>query len=628
MRAMRGNNPLFTPFLRLRAALAARGTSHAASTAALVGALGTAVFAPAASAAAVPDKRIPPSVMMEVKIIEGRFNAALADDCAPDKCYTKGCAYEDHITLDQARTSSLPGLPAGDEGPGNVVPQDHLTRVRCGFAHESTLEKADVRALARRLRKRLSHGWLTVGVTASSLDPVPKSLLDPEPAAEEEPAAEPEPEEPALPAEPDKLDGDTALYQLWNALLPHTPWMIAILLGTIALWALIWAARRLGALSLEERLLEAQLKDGAGDVAAPDADGAEDAAPVQNAEDDRFAAEQEALWQERLDRMDAEDQDVISRLLHEWLKAGEYATLARALFVFGDKVVHAFDATPDMALRKVEFATYFRDVDESTLPTRAAFFRDLNQQAMASLLLSQDDVHFYRALREDFDAAGVTSLARTLPARYGALLYALVDDGQQREVAVQFDAETRSAIARELLASNRMAPSESAYLSTCLDAVRAGHDVPKPPEKAASRHGAPVDSARALSNLLVHVGEDERVVLFTAAVQENGGSVPHWYEDIVFNHMLSRLAPETRNDVLLEVDIRGLSAWLQQQPAAWRKSLMAELSPTLQNALVQSRTKGSHAQIARVARNGQVGLATALKSLYAQGGTRFVDLVA
>ncbi len=588
----------------------------------------TALASTGATARGVPTRSIPPSVLMDVRVVENEFRAALANDCAPERCFLKGCVYESHITLDQPRSASLPGLPA-DEGPGSVEPQEFLTRARCEFTHEKTVSQADVAKLASRLEKRLSHGWLTVSVDPQALEPIPKSLAEPEPEEEEADDAD-EIAEPVVPPPPPELTTKLAMGQLWEELLPHSPWMLAIFLLTLALLVIIWASRRLGAPSLEERLMESQLLQNAGTAsgdAAGDANEAE--AAVRDAGEDAFAAEQESLWNERLDRVAPEDGDVIARLLREWLKRGDYPMLARALLVFGDRVSKAFDAAPELALKKVDFAAYFRDVDEASLPSRAKFFRELNQQSMASLLLSQDDVRLYRSLREDFGASGFVSLMRDVPARYAALLFALADYEQQNEIAGMLSSELRSSVAAELLHSNRISLRESAYLAACVEAVREGQPLPHAPTATTHReHGPSLDSATALSALLPYLAGAERAALFHQEGSQSNGSVPHWYEDIVFGHMLTALDPEVRDDLLLEVDIRGLSAWLRMQQPAWRKAFIVELSAPLQNAIANSQAATSRTEQIRWAKRGHDELGTALKGAYSQRGVRFVDLVA
>lgn len=586
--------------------------------------LATALLASGA-ASAQPQRSIPPQVMLEVRVVEGEFKDALASDCAPDRCFVKGCAYQSHVTLDQPRASSLPGLPS-DEGPGSVAPQELLTRVRCEFAHEKAVSSSDVQKLARRLERRLSRGWLQVTVTPQELEPIPKSLAhsDPEEEAEEKPAEEPVVEEEPLPSpEAEELTGAAAARQLWETLVPHAPWMVAIFLLTLAALVLVWAARRLGATSLEERLMEAQLA--AGGVSGADAES-DASAP---SEEEAFAAEQEQLWQKRLERLGPDEDDVVARVLREWLRRGEYPMLARALLAFGDKASKAFEDAPELALRKVEFANYFRDVDEAELPSRASFFRDLNQQAMASVLLSQDDVELYRSLREDFGPSGIVELLRELEPRYGALLFALLDLDQQQEVALLLNEPLRRSLVAQLLASTRMSMREAEYLGACVSAVRDGTALPpSPPGSARREHGPLVDSARALSALLPLLASDERATLFGHELEHRGGAAPRWFEDIVFHHMLTALPDEVRRDLLLEIDVRALSGWLLTQPAEWRKAFVAELPDALQLALAQTPAPTTKAERARWAKRGHQELVTALKGVYARRGVRVVDLVA
>jgi len=579
----------------------------------------------------VPNRSVPPAVMMELRVVESEFKAALATDCAPDRCFVKGCAYESHLTLDQPREGSLPGLPV-EGGIGSVAAQDFLTRARCSFAHENTVRSSDVGKLARRLEKRLSRGLLTVVVAPEALEPIPKSLAKADPNdPEADDTKPPESTEPLLPPEPVELTTDVMLLQLWNQLLPHTPWMTAILLFTFMTLVLIWAGRRLGAQSIEEKMMEAQIgREPPAPAVEENAEPAVvEAPPPVAADEDAFAAEQERVWTERLDRMAPEDDDIISRLLREWLKMGDYPMLARAMLVFGDRVSRAFDDTPELALKKVEFASYFRDVDESALPSRARFFRDLNQQSMASLLLSQDDVQLYRSLREDFGSTGFVSLMRELPPRFGALLFALADYDQQQEVAALLPPDVRKAATLELLSSTRMSVRESAHLAVCIESVREGRTLPPTPATMTSvEHGPPLDSASALSVLLPLLSGAERSELFAEERKRRGGQLPHWHQDIAFGQMLAALPVETRNDLLLEIDIRALGAWLQMQQSEWRRAFVKELSDPLQNALSKNPQPSSRAELVRLAKRGQREIVVALKGAYARSGVKFADLLA
>src|SRR5688572_4619139 len=113
----------------------------------------------------VPEAHIPGSVLLELRNLERNFDAALLQDCAPERCISKGCSYGEHVTVDMPRSSSLPGLPAEEaQGPGSLPPQDYLTSARCEIAHEKTVPSREVQALARRLEQRLSRGFMKVSV--------------------------------------------------------------------------------------------------------------------------------------------------------------------------------------------------------------------------------------------------------------------------------------------------------------------------------------------------------------------------------------------------------------------------------------------------------------------------------
>ena len=136
----------------------------------------------------VPARQIPPSVLMELRLLENRFELALSTDCAPERCFSKGCTYLEHAVADQPGSTSLPGLGL-DPGPGSVPAQEYLTRARCAFAYEKSIESKDVQALARRLQGKLSQAWTVVSVGHEAVPPLPQYLLT-EPPPEPDPVVE------------------------------------------------------------------------------------------------------------------------------------------------------------------------------------------------------------------------------------------------------------------------------------------------------------------------------------------------------------------------------------------------------------------------------------------------------
>ena len=584
---------------------------------------------PAPAPVVVPRSHIPGQIALEVSLLERTFEAGLAADCAPERCFPKGCVYVRHQTIDQPRSGSLPGLPT-DQGIGSVPSQEYLTEARCEFTHERSINPKDIQALVRRLDLRLSRGYRKVSVVPQALEPINKSLAEPtlpkEPEDTTEPVPEPPPPPPPPPTPPpEPMTTTSALEDLWKELLPHASWMVAIVLLTLAIIGLIWAARRLGAPSLEEKMILAQLNNTP--PPPPPAPAALEVTPQPQVDEDQsFAEQQEHLWRDRMAGIDASADGPVVELLREWLKVGDFPMLARAVFIFGDGLARSFSTDADLALKKIEFAEYFRDVDESTLPSRSEFFRRLNQHAMSSLLMSQADVQIYRALREDFGSSGVLGLMEDLPPRYGALLFALVPRDTQHDVARLMPLAMRIAVAEQLLASTRISKEESVYIFSCIGAARDGEPMPKPPKGTVTDRGPSVDAASALSVLLPHLPAEQRPGLFKRALND-AGSAPQWYEDIFFGEMLNRLESEQRSDLLLDVDVRGLAAWLSMQEQGWQRELTQSLSPSMQGAIRSNGSFSSRAEQAALARRGHQEIIKALKANYAKGKASFLALV-
>lgn len=590
---------------------------------------------PASAAQEVPESHIPGAVLLELRNVERQFDAALAQDCAAERCQSKGCGYTSHVTVDVPSGSSLPGL-AAEQGPGSVPPQDYLTGVRCEFAHEKTVSSRDVQALARRLEQRLSRGFLKVSVDPQQLEPVAKSLREPTEADETPPPAPT-----AAAPEPVKVEEPPWTLELWRTLLPHSPWMMAIALLTLSVLVLIWGGRRLGSESIEEKMLAAQLAAQAGangDAAPTNAPAAatkdddDDDAETTEDPESAFAEEQERAWSDRIEREEREargDADTLFKgILRQWLRAGELPLLARAVQLFGDRISLAFAADADTAMRKVELAEYLRTVDEEALPSRADFFRRLNQHAIAAALLAQSDVELYRSLREELGAQGLLQLMESLPPRYGALAFALSSPERQHDTVHLMAEPLRGAVAEELLSSSRVAPEELAHFLRVLEAARAGKALPAPPARIGiGDRGIELDAAGALSILLPAISNEVRGTLFTRALARSSGVAPRWYEGIFFGDMLSRLPAEVRKELVLEVDVRGLAAWTSLQPLSWQLPFLADLSPSLQDALRGNMSFESRGEQLRQGKRGHTELVAALQRRFVKGRLSFAELV-
>jgi hypothetical protein len=140
--------------------------------------------------------------------------------------------------------------------------------------------------------------------------------------------------------------------------------------------------------------------------------------------------------------------------------------------------------------------------------------------------------------------------------------------------------------------------------------------------------GPAIDGATALSVLLPHLDRAQRAALFQQAVAKSGGNAPRWFEDILFGPMLDGLAPDVRQDILLEVDIRGLAAWLGTQEQEWQRAFTASLSTSLQAALRTNSSFATRDEALRLSRVGHDELTRALKLLYAKERVTFLTLAA
>jgi hypothetical protein len=580
-----------------------------------------------AEAPAVPRRQIPPAVLVELSQLESRFELALAADCDAARCFSRGCTYLDHAVVDQPRATSLPGFGL-DAGPGSVVAQEYLTAAQCSFAHEPSEEPGDIQALVRRLQSRLSGGWTVVSIDSQPLQPIPGYLRQP-PAEDTAPEPEPEPEvEPEV--EPEEwLTMAIAGRELWHTLLPHFFWMLGLGLATLTGTALIWSWRRVGRESLEEQLMLAQLAGGeAGDAGTATATVSE-GEPGEPADTAAFVAAQEAAWRARLAAVDAGTPDPeLTALIGALLRAGDLPLLARAVLTFPEHLPAAFPSGGEVAAAKLELAEYLKTVDASTLPADAAFFESLNRHALSAALSSQDDARIVRSLREDFGAAGLAAFITDLPARPGALLFALSPPDKQHEVVPLLSAAQAAELAEELLRSDRMDPVESAYIFEVLQAAR--RDAPPPPAPNAGAvldRGAAIDAAGALCVLLPRVSAPHRAALFGAALRRLNGSLPDWYRGIFTADMLQVLSDEARADLLLGVDVETLAAWLSVQDADTRADLIAGLPGSLRTSVAAVGGFTSRARQLALARQGRRDLADGFQRQLARSGVPFEQVV-
>ena len=560
---------------------------------------------------AVPDRQLPPVVLAGVQVVTHRFEQALAQDCAPERCFATGCRYIAHTVVDRPAATSLPGLGL-DPGPGSDGEQVYLTTVACRFAHERSVRARDARALATRLEAKLSQGWTRVDVSHEPLAPLPPSLRE-SPEFEEPEAPEPpdagidEPADAGPPPPPIEWDAPLAGREAWLSVLPHFPWMLGLLLVTLAALVLIWAARRLGRVSPEEQALLAAM----GVAEAPEASSDEAPAAADDT-DDALDARRQA-WRERLGS-DLDADRALHVLVADLLRTGERRMLAKAVILFPEAFPRAFPQGGEFAAAKYELAEFLKHADAATLPGDAELFDTLDRYAMSAALTAQPDTELIRSLHADVGPAALVDAVARLPARNGALLFAAAPEAMQYEAARRLDGRTLAALADPLLRSNRMDPAETAHLLDVLAALRGAEPLPAPPGPATvSDRGSTFGAAATLSIVLPRLDPETRGALVDAALARGAGELPAWTRDILYGEMLLHLDDERRNDLMLAVPVDALAAWLRVQSDATGSALRARL-PSALRAAVEATPEPPRATLYALAHDGRLALSAALQA--------------
>lgn len=524
-----------------------------------------------------PKRAIPEAVLHQLADLELRFEDALALDCSEERCTSTGCVYVDHAVVDRPRKSALPGLYP-DEGPGSVEPQAWLTKAQCAYTHEPAASPEDVKTLTRRLQSRVTTSWTSVSVTAKPLDELPDYFRT-APTAEDEV----EDTDPDIVVEDEPLTVSRATEELWAALVPHVFWMLGVALTTVAIGVLLWAWRRLGVETLEEKMLAAEL------TATPAQPA--DAAPAHVESDadpevEAFVEQERARWTTRLARLDAGHPDpALTALVRDRLRAGDLPLLARAVLTFPDHLPAAFPSGGDVAPAKLALADYLQTVDEDALPTEAELFAVLHRHAAAATLATQADAEVVRSLRDDFGPAGLTDRIRPLHPRLGGLLFAMSPPEARQELVRLLPSRVRAAMAGQLLKSNRLDPLETTRL---FDVLRApgGVGASSHDHITVSDRGAALDSApTAVSELLTSLPATTQTHLIDELLVRTEGSAPAWTRGVLTPSMLLTLPQEARSDLFLGVSTEAVAAWLGTLPADSAAELTAGLPDSLRTSL-------------------------------------------
>ena len=198
---------------------------------------------------------------------------------------------------------------------------------------------------------------------------------------------------------------------------------------TITALIVIWASRRPGTTSIEERALIARLNAG-----TPSESSTEDLSVTKATDEESPGFNLELAQHQWRKRFEApHGKETLHRIVTDLLRSDERQL--KAMMLFPEHVPSAFPDEPSFAAAKLSFSDYFKNVSRDTLPEDEAFFEHLERVALTSLLLNQNDTSAARTLREDIGASGLKDLLEALPSHYSGLIFAHITGPRQHEVA-------------------------------------------------------------------------------------------------------------------------------------------------------------------------------------------------
>ncbi|MCA9547938.1 MAG: hypothetical protein KC613_26215, partial [Myxococcales bacterium] len=353
-----------------------------------------------------------------------------------------------------------------------------------------------------------------------------------------------------------------------------------------------------------------------------------EAAPAADPQAERLSA-QHAAWRARLAREDGEADEALRVLVVDLLRQGDRRTLAKAVMLFPEAFPKAFPIGGEFASAKFELAEYLKHAEPAALPSDGEFFDKLDRYALSAALTAHPDTELIRSLHDDFGPAALVDAVQRLPARHGALLFAVAPEAMQREAVRQLDPRVLAAGVDQLFRSNRMDPDEVDYLLAVLGALKAGEPVPKAPaDRPVSDRGSAFDAPGALSVMLPMLSPETRQALVQHALQRHAGHLPGWTRDTLYGEMLLRLPEEGLRDLLLEVPLAPLAAWLRTQTEATAAALKQRAPNSLRAALDSLAAPPSEGALLALAQEARGALSASLLKRLGRSDTPFHALLA
>jgi hypothetical protein len=207
-------------------------------------------------------------------------------------------------------------------------------------------------------------------------------------------------------------------------------------------------------------------------------------------------------------------------------------------------------------------------------------------------------------------------------------LFALSSEPMQHETVGLLSRHGIAETVDQLMRSNRMDPAETDYLLQVLAAVRSDSPIPAVPEhRAVSDRGNEFAAAAALSVLLPQLDSEARAGLVEATMGRLNGSLPSWIKGTMYGEMLLNLGDEARTDLLLEVNVDALAAWLEVQTPSSKVRILDAAPNALRAALSATPVPSSPDDLHALANGGGSSLSVGLLRCLQGGDVTFQTLL-
>ena len=484
------------------------------------------------TASAAPSaQQIPSEVESQAQEIEAKFNSVMASECASRFCTPVGCEVTGFKTLDEKQNSSLPGLDESNEVTSDL--QYKLSSLRCEYAYEPTLSAEAVTDLNQRLSDKVRSAGIAMNVQGRKLR-APNEALRQAEVKPILPGATVAPENPMLKA--------------FASALPNLLLALAIFGG---LFALIWAARRLGKPKPLAPVIE---------VAAADE------AEVASTEPTAFALVNK---KERIMENLASNPTLAAEALEPFIARGDVNEICRVLQQFGPAPLSYFARKADN--RELFAAVHKRFEETNDEPSGKElwnFYEKLERLIALAQLGRPEGV-----LKDEF--AFLSDLA---PDEFSALIAGLPQD--ELLAVLSFVPNTL----RNQFLQSRDSAFISAYTEHLLRYPRLSEQMLKRlakqmHEQYIARHSEikqiSRDQQSQIEQLLNSLNGNQQGQLFTGLKKQNPVLFNHLISEIPLDRAVSQMSESVLNDVFLTLNPDEAAAYLRTHPD--REAILAKL---------------------------------------------------